>query len=333
MTMIRSRSVNNIFDEEPEILFSGYVKKMSRNFRIWQQRILTLNSNGDIYLTKIFGKDPITFSSYSPLEKRRKQKPPINTSHPGLVARQGQISDAKWPGKLDLRQSLVLGCDTKKFLFFPSIRAAEALRTQMHMLQWRTDSQLELEAKNLVVKRRDAIKKRENTIQKRKDMPVKSNSVQGVLDMKELGKFAENVKNQLIEKSQVITFQEEGDNPINCELSLDFEVRENLISCKVSHSLEDLTQIDKLPSKASSLLRLLKNSECEFKPKPILKSTKQDYFCREKSKKKVQFDSGRAFRISTSANPRSVQLNWNNVILPNFYQHVRKHSFDAIYVN
>ena len=336
MTLLRSRSVNNINDEEPEVLFSGYVKKMSRNFRIWQQRVLTLNSHGDIYITKISGKDPITFSSFSPQDKLRKQKTPINISQPELVARQGHISDGKWPTKLDLRQSLVLECATTKFLFFPSIRAAEALRTQLQILQWRTDAQLELEASSLVVKRRDAIKKRENTILKRNDIPVKQNSVQAVLDMKELGKFAENVKSQLIEKSVAIKCQEEGDNPISCELSLDFEVRENLVSCKVSHSLEDLTQIDKLPSKASSLLRLLKNSDCDFKPKPkpILKSSKQEYFCRQqKSKKKVQFDSGQTFRISTSANPRAVQLNWQNVILPNFYQHVRKHSFDVIYIN
>ena len=333
MTMLRSRSVDNIYDEEPEILFSGYVKKMSRNFRIWQQRVLTLDSHGDIYITKISGKDPITFSSFSPQDKRRKQKPPINTSEPGLVIRQGHINDGKWPGKLDLRQSLVLNCATTKFLFFPSFRAAEALRTQLQILQWRTDSQLELEANKLVVRRRDAIKKRENTIKKRNDIPVKSNTVQGVLDMKELTKFTENVKSQLIEKSEAIKIQEEGDNSISCELSLDFEVRENLVSCKVSHSLEDLTHIDKLPSKASSLLRMLKNSDCDFKPKPILKSAKQDYFCREsKSKKKVKFDSSHAFRISTSANPRSVQLNWQNVILPNFYQHVKKHSFDAVYV-
>ena len=178
-----------------------------------------------------------------------------------------------------------------------------------------------------MVKRRDAIKRRENSTHKKK-------TVQGVLSIKELGKFAENVKSELIEKSEAISSQEEGDEPINCELSLDFEVRENLVSCKVSHSLEDLTNIDKIPTKVSSLQRLLKNSEHDIKPKPILKNSKQEYFSRaQKSKKKVRFDSGQEFRISTSANPKFVQLNWQNVILPNFYQHVRKHSFDVIQAN
>ena len=322
--MIRSLSVDNIKEQEPEILFSGYVKKMSKTLRIWQQRILTLNSHGDIYITKINKKDTISFSSYYPEEK--KQKPSVNIFQLGLVTRQGQISDGKWPRKLDLRQSLVLENKSTKFLFFPSIQAATALRSQLQILQWRTDSELEIE-KSLVVERRDAIKRRENSTHKKK-------TVQGVLSMKELRKFADNVKSELIEKSEAISSQEEGDEPINCQLSLDFEVRENLVSCKVSHSLEDLTNIDKIPSKSSSLLRMLKNSEHDIKPKPILKNSKQEYFSKsQRSQKKVRFDSGQAFRISTSANPKSVQLNWQNVILPNFYQHVRKHSFDAIQAN
>lgn len=322
--MIRSLSVDNIKEQEPEILFSGYVKKMCKSLRIWQQRILTLNSHGDIYITKINKKDTISFASYYPEEKKR--KPSVNIFQLGLVTRQGQISDGKWPRKLDLRQSLVLENKSTKFLFFPSIQAATALRSQLQLLQWRTDSEVELE-KSLVVKRRDAIKRRENSTHKKK-------TVQGVLSIKELGKFAENVKSELIEKSEAISSQEEGDEPINCELSLDFEVRENLVSCKVSHSLEDLTNIDKIPTKVSSLQRLLKNSEHDIKPKPILKNSKQEYFSRaQKSKKKVRFDSGQEFRISTSANPKFVQLNWQNVILPNFYQHVRKHSFDVIQAN
>ncbi|KAI6649419.1 hypothetical protein LOD99_11784 [Oopsacas minuta] len=335
MTMIRSVSLDDMKDQEPEILFSGYVKKMCRRFRLWQQRVLTLNSHGDLYLTKINNKDPISFSSYCP---QKNQKPPVNIFQLGVVTRQGQVSDGKWPKKLDLRQSLVVESKSTKFLFLPSIQAAEALRTQLQILQWRTDSELEKEEESLVVKRRHAIKRREHPIQKEQNIHPKSNiapvqAVQGILNMKELGKFAENVKSQLIQKSEAIHCQEEGDQSItvSCILSLDFEVRENLVSCKVSHSLEDLTKMDKLPSKSSSLLRLLKNSEYDNKPKPILKNSKQEYFSRpQKSQKKVRFDSAQAFRISTPANPRSVQLNWQNEILPNFYQHVRKHSFDAI---
>eukprot|EP00800_Vazella_pourtalesii_P004473 TRINITY_DN1505_c0_g1_i3.p1 TRINITY_DN1505_c0_g1~~TRINITY_DN1505_c0_g1_i3.p1 ORF type:complete len:372 (+),score=99.18 TRINITY_DN1505_c0_g1_i3:144-1259(+) len=108
----------------PQILFSGYVKKLSRKFKLWQQRILTLNSMGDILITRINSKR----------RSRKLPGPPINVTQSGLVRRQGKASDGRWPSKLDLRQSLVLECNTTKFLFFPSIRAVEALNTQLDIL-------------------------------------------------------------------------------------------------------------------------------------------------------------------------------------------------------
>ena len=87
----------------------------------------SLNSHGDIYITKINKKDTISFASYYPEEKKR--KPSVNIFQLGLVTRQGQISDGKWPRKLDLRQSLVLENKSTKFLFFPSITKLADLAT------------------------------------------------------------------------------------------------------------------------------------------------------------------------------------------------------------
>ena len=319
--MIRSLSLDNMH-EEPEILFSGFVKKLSRNFRIWQHRILTLNALGDIYITKISNRESVTFSSCS-MHHKHSNKPPINITHEEISLRQGEESDGKWPSKLDLRQSLVLETAYPKFIFLTSIRAAEALKTQIRILQLRQKAKGN-DMRDLSFKRRDGIKKKDIPVQKEEVKHI----VHSMLNLTELGKFAENVKNQLIEKSESVQSQEEGDKS-SSEVSLDFEVRENLVSCKVSHSLEDITKIEDKAHMSPVLKKQNQTEPNEFKPKPILK--KQDFFS-YKSKKRVRFDSAQAFRISTSANPRSVQLDWQNVILPNFYRQVRKHSFDAVNV-
>ena len=132
--------MNRASEPPCQIIFSGHVKKLSRKFKIWQQRVLTLNTQGDIYIRRINSKFPSNAIPSSCQHKNNKRKPPINITETGVATRQGQTSDGKWPIKLDLRQSLVLECSTTKFLFFPSMRAAEALTTQLRILCCRKDS-------------------------------------------------------------------------------------------------------------------------------------------------------------------------------------------------
>ncbi|KAI6649417.1 hypothetical protein LOD99_11782 [Oopsacas minuta] len=108
-----------------QILFSGCIKKLSRKL-FWQNRIITLNSLGEIYITTE------VISSFQNTDTN--SMPPINITESGVWNRPGDASDGLWPQKLDLRQSMVLECSTTRFLFFPSILAAEEFTNQLDIL-------------------------------------------------------------------------------------------------------------------------------------------------------------------------------------------------------
>lgn len=126
-----------------QIIFSSLVKRLSRRLRMWQQRILTLNSRGEIYITRVAKKSPgLVLVASSSQQTRNKQKGPVfNITEHGALASQGKRSDAGWPAKLDLRQSLVLSSASKTYVFLPSVRAAESLKTHLRILEMRQESE------------------------------------------------------------------------------------------------------------------------------------------------------------------------------------------------
>ena len=309
----------------PQILFSGYVKKLSRKFKLWQQRILTLNSLGDIHITRLNTKR----------RSRRLSPPPINVTQSDIVRRQGKTSDGRWPSKLDLRQSLVLECSTTKFLFFPSIRAVEALNTQLDILCCRkcsaekidispeSDTPIEIGVAAETDKRESCSKRlslcddvicRDETdkeltlltkLDRKKSFSLLSlteftNTIRASISYDCILSEDESVSN----KSQTVSTAGK-DNKENIaeekemEMCFDFTSGPGYLACKrATQTLRDIPDntVTTLHNKRTSLF----SPNTQFTLKPILKRHSDYYSCREdktSSISRVRFNTSPSVRI------------------------------------
>ena len=258
-----------------QLLFSGSVKKLSKR-GFWQYRILTLDSRGNIY---------IATKGTSSFQKNNKSKPPINVTQSDTVRRQGKTSDGRWPSKLDLRQSLVLECSTTKFLFFPSIRAVEALNTQLDILCCRKCSGEKID------------------ISPESDTPT------------EIGVAAETDKRESCSKRlslcDDVICKDETDKELNkkieCEIEqnkesevcIDFTSGPGYLACKrATQTLRDIP--DNTVTTQHNRRTSLFSPNTQFTLKPILKRHSDYYSCREdktSSISRVRFNTSPSVRI------------------------------------
>ena len=270
-----------------QILFSGNVKKLSRKLQVWQQRILTLNTQGDIYIRRINSK-AIPSSCQ---QKNTKLKPPINITETGVATRLGQASDGKWPTKLDLRQSLVLVCGTTKFLFFPSTHAAEALTTQLRILRCRRDSEEKTGVSTELSSRSTRLSWSDDSIwrDEREQLTLLTgHGRKESFSFFSLLEFSDTIRDSISNNSLLTegdNTQEETNNsnqvstvPTDEEMCFDFTSGPGYLACKrANHSLVSLPDNQSIAPSTDNVCKSKTESLLPFRPttqftlKPILK--------------------------------------------------------------
>ena len=282
------------------ILFSGYVKKLSRRLRVWQQRILTLNAQGDIYIRRVNAKFPssvIPSSCPCQQQSNKGMKPPIRITDPGVVTRQGQASDGKWPRKLDLKQSLVLECDTTIFLFFPSTHAAETLTTQLRILCCKRDSEegtdvsIELNPRSKKVSWSDDLISRD---EREKLTLLTGPGRKESFSFISLLEFSDSIRDSISSQSLLTENEKKENTEEKVEMCFDFTSGPGYLACKrAKHSSLSPHQSKPGPE---SLLPFLPPTQ--FSLKPILKRNSRCYNS-EKSDtlSRVRFNTSPSVRI------------------------------------
>ena len=253
-----------------QLLFTGSVKKLSRR-GFWQYRILTLDSRGNIY---------IATKGIPSFQEKIKSKPPINVTRSDIVRRQGKASDGRWPSKLDLRQSLVLECNTTKFLFFPSIRAVEALNTQLDILCCRKCSEEKI----------DISTERDTTT----EIGVEVETDKRETSSKRWSLCGDVICRDEREKELNTKFECEREQDKEFEVSIDFTSGPGYFTCKrTKQTLRDIPDntVTTQHSKRTSLF----SPKTQFTPKPILK--RHSDYSTSSSISRVRFNASPSVRI------------------------------------
>ena len=286
-----------------QLLFSGSVKKLSRR-GFWQYRILSLDSRGNIY---------IATKGISSFQENTKSKPPINVTQSDIVRRQGKASDGRWPSKLDLRQSLVLECITTKFLFFPSIRAVEALNTQLDILCCRKCSEEKI----------DISTERDTST----EIGVEVETDKRESCSKRLSLCDDAICRDNTDKELTTKIEREIDQNKVSEVCIDFTSGPGYLSCKrATQTIRDTPDntVTTQHSKRTSLF----SPNTQFTLKPILKRHSDYYYSREDKAStisRVRFNTSPSVRIvSVVSNSDTQQVETDYI-----FRYINKYVVDS----